>query len=149
MKSMKTFFKMLSIACALSCICGCTSITYTEAGASPEIKGGNGAYKQVLISNYGYYLFNCLPLGCGGLSDGSFELFSDNVNLDKAMKILKDECANEKSKSFSNVQVSQTSTCIFGWVPYIGTTLGIYWFKEIQISAAIYSENFKTERDAK
>lgn len=146
---MKNFFKTLFLACVLSCICGCTSITYTEADASPEIKGGSGPCRQILISNYGYYLFNCLPLGCGGLSDGSFELFSDNVNLDKAMRTLKDECAKFKSESFSNVQVSQTSTCIFSWVPYLGTTLGIYWFKEIQISAAIYSESFKTESPAK
>ena len=149
MKFMKNLFKMLCIACALSCICGCTSITYTESDASPEIKGGNGIYRQILISNYGYYLFNCIPLGCGGLSDGSFELFSDNVNLDKAMQTLKDECAKDNADAFSNIQVSQTSTCIFSWVPYLGSTLGIYWFKEIQISAAIYSENFKIEKDAK
>lgn len=149
MEFMKNILLILLVTSCISFLSGCTSITYTDTTNTPQIdKQSQSAYKEILITNYGYYLFNTLPLGSGGLTDGSFSLFKDNVNLDKAMQALKDECKKNEINNFSNIQVSQKSTCTFGWVPYLGTTLGLYWFKEIQISAVLYSDKFKNEKEA-
>lgn len=129
----------------LAALCGCTSVSYTDAYSADGSADKNA--KQVLITNYGYYLFNSVPLFSGGLEDGSFSLFHKNINLDRTMGILKDECQRLNVKKVDDIQFEENSTCFFGWVPYIGTTLGIYWFKEVQISAVLHSDNFNQKKE--
>ena len=124
-------------------LCSCTSVTYTDAYS--DNGGSEQNCKQVLITNYGYYLFNCVPLFSGGAEDGSFRLFHNNINLDRTMGVLKDECVRLDVKKVDDIQFEESSTCFFGWVPYIGATLGIYWFKEVQLSAVLHSDKFKQE----
>ncbi|MBO6103153.1 MAG: hypothetical protein J6P03_07885 [Opitutales bacterium] len=138
MKILNLIFAPLILA-----LCACTSVSYTDARAENGSVKPNA--KQVLITNYGYYLFNCVPLFSGGGSDGSFSLFSNNIKLDKTMNILKDECERLGVKKVSDIQFDENSTCFFSWVEVIGTTLGIYWYKDVQLSAVLYSDKFSQE----
>ena len=135
--------------CVLSlfaCIlCSCTTITSSTPQEDPKISDINANAEQIMITNYGYYLFNCIPLGSGSNTNNSFTLFSDKVNLTETMKTFNDECKKRKVSEFSNMQVEKNSTCFFSWSP-ITTTLGIYWYKEIQLSATINQQQQKKDK---
>ncbi len=121
----------------LTYLVGCTGVSYSDDHSKPRVENIDGNYKRVLVTNYGYYLFNWIPLGSGGSTDTSFELFGDNVNLKDAMQTLNDECAKLGATEISDLHVSPSSTCFFTWCPFFGTSMGIYWYKEIQVSATI------------
>lgn len=142
---MKNLIK-IAIILPLILLASCTSISTTSPQESPKILGMDGQTKQIMITNYGYYLFNCIPLASGSNADGSFEFFSDKVNLKDAMKSLNDECQKLGTTQVSNVQTEKTSTCFFDWSPLFSSTFGIYWFKEIQLSASI---NFEKNSQSK
>lgn len=134
---MKTF-KLSALAALALCfaLSGCTNINYSEAHQTGGIENIDDQYKRILVTNYGYYLFNTIPLGSGGHSDESFSLFSDNVGLDAAMATFNAECEKNNVTEISDLQVQRTETSFFSWAP-LGTTLGIYWYREIQISATV------------
>lgn len=115
----------------------CTSVTKTSPQSNPQISGQDGQSQQIMITNYGYYLFNCIPLASGSYADGSFEMFSDKVNLPSVTKSFSDQCKELGVTKISNVQIEKTSTCFFDWAPILSSTFGIYWYKEIQLSASI------------
>ena len=140
MKIQNLIFAALAIA-----LCGCTSVSYSDAYSADG--GVDKNAKQVLITNYGYYFFNCVPLFSGGPRDGSFRMFRNNINLNKTMGVLKDECERLDVAKVDDIQFDEHSTCFFGWVPYVGTTLGIYWFKEVQLSAVLHSDKFNQEKE--
>ena len=140
MKIQNLIFAALAFA-----LCACTSVSYTDAYSAGG--GADKNAKQVLITNYGYYLFNCVPLFSGGAEDGSFSLFHNNINLERTMGVLKRECERLDDKKVSDIQFDEHSTCFFGWVSYIGSTLGIYWFKEVQLSAVLHSDKFNQEKE--
>ena len=145
--SIMKYPKILAVsAAALSALAGCTGVDQSDAHKAPQIENIDGQYKRVLVTNYGYYLFNWIPLASGGESDGSFEMFSDNVNVEEAMKTLNSECEKLGSTELADLQVQNTSTCFFKWSPFFGSTFGIYWYKEVQVSATI---NTDAEKPAK
>lgn len=136
--SVMKYPKILAVsAAALSALAGCTSVNESEAHKAPQIENIDGQYKRVLVTNYGYYLFNWIPLASGGEGDGSFDMFSDNVNVEDAMKTLNSECEKLGSTELADLQIQNTSTCFFKWSPFFGSTFGIYWYKEVQVSATI------------
>ena len=118
-------------------LASCTSVSTTSPQSSPKISGQNGQSQQIMITNYGYYLFNCIPLASGSYADGSFEMFSDRVDTPSVMKSFNDQCKELGVTKISNVQIEKTSTCFFDWAPIFSSTFGIYWYKEIQLSASI------------
>lgn len=134
---------------------GCTGVSSTSAydtdsdgvstvsaGAQADVSERRAGMQktQIMVTNYGYYLFNCIPLFSGGIEPDSFELFSDRVNVNSAMQTLKIKCEEMNAARICDVQSTKTSTCCLSWVPYIGTTLGIYWYKEVQISAVVSTD---------
>ena len=158
---MAKFFSV-PILLAVLFVVGCTGVSSTSAynaddGGAASVSAGAQAGSgvgvgeragvlsassdmkktQIMITNYGYYLFNCVPLFSGGIEDGSFALFSDKVNVDSAMRTLKIKCEEMNAARICDVQSTKTSTCCLSWVPYIGTTLGLYCYKEVQISAVV------------
>lgn len=134
---MKTFRYGSLVILLLSVVfSGCTGVNYSEPHEGAIVENADGKYKRILITNYGYYLFNAIPLGSGGHEDDSFSLFSDNVSLETAMEIFNAECEKYNVTEVSDLQVQRTETSFFSWAP-LGTTLGIYWYKEIQISATV------------
>ena len=128
------------LAALLTCLplLACTTVSTTKQNSQIPVQTLNGDENgQILVSNYGYYLFNCVPLFCGGKDEDSLSFFSDNVNVDKAMQCLAKKCKELNVKNIADVQTKTNSTCFLSWVPTIGNTLGIYWYKEVQISATV------------
>ena len=123
----------------------CTGISYSEPQQKPMVSTINGTSQQIMITNYGYYLFNCIPLGSGGNANNSFELFSDKVSLKEVMNSFNEQCKELGVSEFSNLQTEKSSTCFFDWCPFV-STFGIYWYKEIQLSATIKNINQKSTK---
>ena len=65
---------------------GCSSMdvgTNSALRNSELVEGAGNPMEHVLISNYGWYLFNCIPLVCGNATpDASFpwKFFSNHVD---------------------------------------------------------------------
>lgn len=105
-----------------------------------RISGGEGnVEEQLVVSNYGYYLFNCIPIFCGNARSDStvaFSMFRDDVTLNATQKLLIDTVKPTKCNIVS-MQPYAKSTCFFSMIPYLGNTLGLVWYKEVQISAVL------------
>lgn len=135
-------FKSLTLVVPLLSVLlsGCTGVNYSEPHQAGLIENLDGKYKRILVTNYGYYLFNAIPLGSGGHTDDSFSLLSDNVSLDAAMKTFNAECEKYNVTEVADLLVEKNETSFFSWAP-LGTTLGIYWYREIQVSATVSLDN--------
>jgi len=121
---------------------GCVSVQKANrvAPAGVSIQGSPGTpVEHVHVSNYGYYLFNCIPLFCGNTmtdSRGETVWFSNEVTLAKVQEVMLEEVRSRKCH-VTEIQPYARSTCFFSAIPYIGNTLGILWFKEVQMSAVL------------
>ena len=92
--------------------------------------------EQILLSNYGYYLFGSIPLFTGSASGKGTSFFSDDATLDKTQRYLS-ELADKEGAAVVHIQPMVHSTCSFSAIPIIGSTLGLFWYKEVQLSATI------------
>jgi len=121
---------------------GCVSVQRAAkvAPGGVTIQGTQGTpVEHVHVSNFGCYLFNCIPICCGNTAAGrrgNAIWFSDEVTLAKTQAIMIDEVRSRKSQ-MAELQPQVKSTCFFGTIPYVGTTFGILWFKEVQMSAVL------------
>jgi len=127
---------------ALVLLSGCVSVQRATrvAPGGVTIQGTPGTpVEHVHVSNFGYYLFNCIPIFCGNTAAdrrGNTIWFSDEVTLAKTQAIMVDE-ARSRNSQMADIQPQVKSTCFFGPIPYVGTTFGILWFKEVQMSAVL------------
>lgn len=134
----KTFF----LTAAAAFLSGCISVERSNKTVFDRlpIEGTSGtAEEHIHVSNYGYYLFNNIPLFCGDASKsgtGETIFFRDDVTLAKMQNVLLEE-VSRKAYSIVEIQPKTSSTCFFSVVPYVGNTLGILWYKEVQISAVM------------
>ena len=62
--------------------------------------------------------------------------FSDGATLDKTQKYLS-ELADKEGAAVVHVQPMVHSTCSFSAIPIFGTTFGLFWYKEVQLSATL------------
>jgi hypothetical protein len=121
---------------------GCVNVQKTSNGAlyNLEILGTPGKAQEVItVSNYGYYLFNCLPIFCGNTTDGRLGntvWFQNHVTLEKTQGVLIREIKDQKPL-VTNLQPHSYETCFFSVIPYIGNSLGIVWYKQIDLSAVL------------
>jgi len=121
---------------------GCVSVQRSErvVPAGVGILGTPGTpAEHVHVSNFGYYLFNCIPIFCGNTATdrlGNTIWFSDEVTLTKTQAIMVDEARSRNSR-LVEIQPTVKSTCFFGSIPYVGTTFGLLWYKEVQMSAVL------------
>lgn len=116
-------------------LCGCMSIERSTT----ELVTENGVVipgEQIIISNYGYYLFGSIPLFTGSDTGLGVSFFSDGATLDKTQKYLSKLADKEKS-AIVHIQPMVNSTCSFSAIPVIGSTLGLFWYREVQLSATI------------
>jgi hypothetical protein len=123
---------------------GCYSM---ETASNEALRGSNAPdcgcapIEHVMVSNYGWYLFNCVPLVCGNASpDASFpwKFFSDQVS----PAILHDRMmsyANSKKANVSNL-VATHNEKVFLEVPGSDIPVPIPFllcYQEIQLSAVL------------
>lgn len=128
----------ISIFALTAAVVGCTGVSTTENTTVPCVANIDAPKtRQIVATNYGYYLFNWIPLFSGGKDENSFAMFSDNVNLAAAMQTFNQKCRELNVEKVCDIQTDGNSTCYFSWIPYLGTTFGLYWYKEIQVSAVV------------
>ena len=105
-----------------------------------EIVGSDGRGEEhISVLNGGFYLFNCIPIVAGNADPANpsgVSWFSDEVSLDKMQRVLMQEVRQRKCQ-VTNIQPLCESTCYFSAIPYIGNTLGIFWYKTAQVSATL------------
>ena len=137
-KTRITLMKKILILLAAAALSACTSVSTTDTQREPKIVDiGSNEHKQMMLTNYGYYLFNWIPIFSGGREDNSFALFTDTVNVESAVTTLSNKCVEMKVDNISDIQTLENSTCYFSWIPYFGTTFGLYWYREVQVSAVV------------
>lgn len=136
---MKQILVLATLAALLS---GCISVERSKRTVFDRlpVEGTPGTPEEhIHVRNYGYYLFNSIPLFCGDASKdgtGNTVFFRDDVTLAKMQNVLLEE-VSRKAYSIIELQPKTSSTCFFSVVPYVGNTLGIFWYKEVQISAVM------------
>lgn len=130
---------------------GCVNVQKTSNGAlyNLEVVGAEGRPQEVItVSNYGYYLFNCIPLFCGNTADGRIGhtvWFQNHVTLEKTQGVMMRESKDQKPW-VTNLETHSYETCFFSVIPYIGNSLGIVWYKQIDLSAVLVKPYNKEPR---
>ena|GEM_PF-718628 len=133
------------VVASLMLVAGCVSVQQTnKVSAGVALQGTSGTpAEHAYVSNFGYYLFNCIPIFCGNTADdrrGNTIWFSDEVTLAKTQGIMVDHVRNRNCQ-MAELQPQVKSTCFFSSIPYVGTTFGILWYKEVQMSAVLVRPN--------
>ena len=130
---MKRWMMSLLLVALATWMCGCASIQRMEP-RTVKFRGIEEQAEQILVMNYGYYLFGSIPLFSGDLEDGGVAFFRDEATLDKVQSYVAD-IANEKDAVLFEVQPMLKTTCNFAAIPVFGTSFGLVWYKEVQVSA--------------
>lgn len=133
---MRKFVLVFLIAASVG-LSGCFSMDYTVSPAT-----GN---EHVLVSNYGWKLFNCIPLACGNATDpmsagycGPWAFFRDDVTMDKVQKRLTDLAAAHGKKP-ANLFYHNYDT-VFISIPFTDVPIPIPYvvcYREIQLSGVL------------
>jgi hypothetical protein len=126
-------------------LAGCSNVSTAPLAlrnGTMKIQGGEGEpIEHVVVENHGWYLFNCIPIFSGRFTEEdkeTFEWFSDEVTLEKLQHELVDR-AKKKNAYCSNMVVFYNATCMLSMIPYVGTSFGILWYKEMQLSSDLIS----------
>lgn len=127
--------RFIFVFCSVLLCSGCMSI---ERSSTEYVTEGGIVVpgEQVFISNYGYYLFGSIPLFTGNETGTGTTFLSDGATLDKTQKYLS-ELADKEGAAVVHVQPMVHSTCSFSAIPIFGTTFGLFWYKEVQLSATL------------
>jgi len=121
---------------------GCVSYVETNHVALKglDVVGTPGVTEEcVTVSNYGYYLFYFIPLFCGNTVDehvGNTVWFQNHVTLEKVQSVMMREVKARKPL-VTCLEPHAQETCFFSVIPYIGNSLGIIWYKQIDLSAVL------------
>ena len=133
---------------------GCYSFDTSPMPVSEydTLAGDNGLPKEhVIVENYGWYLFNVIPLVTGNVREKTREsivFFRDDVTLSKLQNNLT-KYAKQKGCRCADLTVDYNATCMLSMVPYVGTTFGILWYKELQISSTLVYQPSKEKQTMK
>ena len=128
--------KVLGIAAASAMslmLCGCFSV---KVASSPVL--GEDVKSHVTVDNYGWYLFDKFPLVCGNpdpTSSAAWSFFDDEVTPDAVQNDLTRYAAKNKCEVV-DLNFYRDSTCMLP-IPYVNTTFGILWYREIQVSGVL------------
>ena len=141
---MRTLLSTVAAICAILHT-GCYSMDVAsnealrKSGMTDGVK--TDPIEHVLVSNYGWYLFNCVPVVCGNATPGEsfpWKFFSDHVNPvllhDRMMQY-----ANTKNADIKNLLLSRDEKVFFD-IPGSDIPCPIPFFicyHEVQISAVL------------
>lgn len=127
----------LSVLVVGACLTGCFSLDSATSPAS-----GN---EHILVTNYGWQLFNCIPLVCGNAKDptdpsygGPVAFFRDDVTMDKIQDRLMSHAARH-GKTPTDLSYHNYDT-IFISIPTINVSIPIPYiicYREIQLSGVL------------
>ena len=97
--------------------------------------------EHVHVSNYGWYLFHCIPLACGNASTGAWTpwvIFRNDVTMDKVQDRLMRHAA-ERNKTPTDLSYHNYDT-VFISIPFTGVPIPIPYlvcYREIQLSGVL------------
>ena len=86
-------FLFVSVLCATACLTGCFSIHSAQA---PADQG-----EHLVVRNYGWYLLDFIPIGCGNASNNPwlpFVIFRDDVEMDRIQEVFTEYAALKGKK---------------------------------------------------
>lgn len=118
------------------CLTGCFSL---DTGVSDITRE-----EQILVSNYGWKLFDFIPLFCGNTTEGAsgkvfpFVVFRDDVTMDKLQGRLMSYAAKSQ-KQVDNLVYHDFSSVML-YLPLIGEVLPIPYvltYRELQLSGVL------------
>jgi hypothetical protein len=110
---------------------GCVSTEHTGKKVYQEGTLQNAGH-QLHASNYGYFLFNAIPIVSGDTQQpGKIAWFRDDVSLERVQHLLVNQ-ADQQHAAIIDLAPTLSSTCWLGF-----PTFGIVWYKEIQVSGII------------
>ena len=104
---------------------------------------------HVVVSNYGWYLFDMFPLVCGNPDQDSafaWTFFDDQVTPNAVHDDLTRFAARNKCE-VTDLNFYRDSTCMLP-IPYVNTTFGILWYREIQVSGVFVRPRRPAAREA-
>ena len=127
----------LALAALTAAMSGCCTIDYAVSPLS-----GN---EHVLVTNYGWQLFNVIPIVCGNATDprlpgggAPWAFFRDDVTMDKVQDRLM-RYAAERNKTPTDLAYHNFDT-IFISIPFTGVPIPIPYlvcYREIQLSGVL------------
>lgn len=100
----------MALAAAMLALGGC--FTVEEASTSAL---GRGVKKHVMVENYGWYLFGCVPIVCGNENLASwcpFSLFCDEVKMPIAYSKL-EELAEREGCKIADLHIDDDNEVLF------------------------------------
>lgn len=145
-----SFIPVIALCAAM--LGGCFSMDVATNAAlrdSELVENRSKPIEHVLISNYGWYLFNCIPIVCGDATPGAgfpWKFFSNHVDPvilhDRMMKH-----ANEKNADVKSLVLSRDEQVFFDLpgsdipcpIPFL------VCYHEIQISGVLVERQVKAE----
>lgn len=141
--------KLISRAAAAAALAslaqGCFSL---ECTPMPRIGG-----EQMLVSNYGWYLFDAIPLACGNASEDRLTpwvFFRNDVRMDKIQKRFTDRAAR-RGMNIEEMTYKTKESVMFE-IPSLNFPLPIPYFltyHEIQLSGVAVPRGQAAEASAK
>lgn len=126
---------LFSAFCVTTCLTGCFSI---EKAHVPD-----GSGDHLVVRNYGWYLFNCIPIGCGNASEDPLfpvVLFRDDVEMEKIQTIFT-EYAALRGKKPTELAYDMKEDVMF-MIPTIGYSVtvpipNLLTYREVQLSGVL------------
>lgn len=121
------------IACLGLCLTGCFSFESAKLSHSGD--------ENVYVSNYGWYLFGCIPLATGNAKEGDVfptVFFRNDVTMDKIQKRMIDY-ASKKQKKIYDLTYHNHDSVLFN-IPGLSFPLPVPYlltYSEIQLSGVI------------
>ena len=109
--------------------------------------------EQVLASNYGWYLFNVIPLACGNSREDRWTpwvLFRDDVKMEKVQKRFTDY-ATKNGLVIEEMTYRNKESVMFE-IPSLNFPLPVPYlltYREIQLSGVMVPKNGISEASAK
>lgn len=130
---------------------GCYSIDVASTAGfrSARLAGNTGTPRaHAVVSNYGWYLFNTIPLISGNANPAPgrcvWTFFTDNVTPDALHHDLT-RLAADAGCEIDDLNLYRDSTCMLP-IPYVNTTFGLLWYKEIQVSGVLVTPTARANR---
>lgn len=128
----KVFWGLL---CATLCLTGCLSVDSSVSQTTGE--------EHLLVDNYGWRLFNCIPLVCGNATHGekrlgSVAFFRNDVTTEKVQAYFMAEAA-ARSKRPEELTFHRDDSLIL-LLPLLGISIPIPYiltYEEIQLSGVL------------
>ena len=130
---MKSFCLILAL-CGTFCLAGCFTV-------ESEVSKTNGE-EHVVVINYGWSLFNCIPLFCGNTTtegrNGPWAFFRDDVTMDKVQSAFLNH-AKERGRTATDLNYHNYDTIMIN-LPILGLPIPIPYiitYKEVQLSGVL------------